>query len=88
MSCSAVTVTVCAVFQSAAVKRRDAGDTVTSALAEVTATVTGAVGSVASATVQVPVSPSRTVSAVRDTTRPAASASTIVTGRLTSATEP
>ena len=71
VSSTPVTVTVCAVFQSAAVKVRLAGATVPSPVSlEVRAMVTSAVGWALSTTVKVAVPAAASVVSARDRARP------------------
>ena len=82
-SSPAETVTVCAVFHVAVVNVSEAVSSVRSVPAwPVIATVTVAVGCVASRTVYSPSSPSATPSAVVDSVRPTSSSSVTVTETL------
>ena len=82
-SCAAETVTVWAVFQVDVVKESEVSSRVTSLLLLLKATVTVAVGFVASFTVKVPVvEPSATVSGVLPRVSPGSSSSSTVTAMV------
>ena len=87
-SSPAVTVTVCSLLQSVIVNVSGDGDTVTSVLFEVMATVTSPVGWVFSSTAYVPVLPSPIVSERGVTVTPGVSLSMTVTATLDAVTPP